>query len=181
MFKFFLEGLTESTAKASPREAWFGPFLPLSRVVLLCSLLFAGATGCRTLSPPLAPANLKEPGWTVREGQAVWQVERGTTEIAGEVLVATRVDGRAFVQFSKSPFPLVVAQSTTNRWEITFPPQDKHFAGRGQPPKRLIWLYLPRVLAGTPPPEQWTWRQTGNEWRLENRQTGESLEGFFTQ
>src|SRR3954454_11899974 len=46
------------------------------------------AAGCSTA--PMHPVNLKEPGWTLREGQAVWKRNRNATEIAGEVLVANR-------------------------------------------------------------------------------------------
>jgi hypothetical protein len=142
------------------------------------SLLILANTGCRTV-PALAPANLQEPGWQVRQGQAVWRLARGGREIAGEVFVATKADGAAFVQFSKAPFSLVIAQSTADYWQVTFPPQNRHFAGRGQPPKQLIWLYLPRVLSGKAPSKNWIWHQDANGWRLENTATGESLEGFF--
>ena len=125
--------------------------------------------------------NLKEPGWAVRQGQAVWHLAHDSREVAGDLVVATGPDSRAFVQFSKTPFPLVVAQSTKNQWSVEFPPQNKHYAGRGQPPKRLIWLYLPRVLSGQPPPAHWTWEYSGTQWRLANQTAGESVEGYFNQ
>lgn len=140
--------------------------------------LLAG-NGCQTLFPPLPPANLQDPGWTVREGQAVWRLPKSAKEIAGDVLVATRPGGRAFVQFSKTPFPLLIGQEVGNRWEVELPAQNKHYSGRGHPPKRLIWLYLPRALAGESLPTNWTWREDGKGWRLENPASGESLEGFF--
>jgi len=141
-------------------------------------LLAVGSTvGCRTITP-LGPVDLKAPGWTVHQGQAVWHLENGT-EIAGELLVATQPDGRAFVQFTKSPFALVVAQETPEQWQVEFPPQNKHYAGLGAPPKRLIWLYLPIVLGGKAPPENWIWHQTATGWHLTNYENGESLEGFF--
>ena len=134
--------------------------------------------GCQTTAP-LPQVNLAEPGWKVLQGQAVWRPEHGTREIAGDLIVATGPADRSFVQFSKSPFPLVIAQGTANRWSIEFPPQNKHYAGRGKPPLRLIWLYLPRVLAGEPPPKGWIWRADAAQWHLENTATGESLEGYF--
>jgi hypothetical protein len=147
---------------------------------LIPFLLFF-CTSCQML-PPLPAANFKEPGWIVREGQAVWKLPHGKSEIAGEVLVATKNgDSRAFVQFSKSPFPLVVAQIANNRWEIEFPPQHRRYAGSGEPPNRLIWLRIPQVLAGKPPPKNWSWGQTESNWHLENDKTKESVEGFFTQ
>lgn len=146
--------------------------------VLLSAVL---CSGCMTVSHPLSSVNLKEPGWTVRQGQAVWHLAKaqGGREFAGEVLVATRPDGRAFVQFSKSPFPLVIGQENPRQWQIEFPPQNKHYAGRGKPPKRIIWLYLPEVLAGKSPPEDWTWHEDSSGWKLEDHRNGESIEGFF--
>src|SRR3954468_18100353 len=81
---------------------------------LLCITMIAFAA-CRTA--PLAPVDLKEPGWIVREGQAIWRRNKEAPEIAGELLVATR-DGMRFIQFTKTPFPMIVARSTTNRWQI---------------------------------------------------------------
>ena len=151
----------------------------LKRCLLLVTLA-GGLAGCATVGP-IPKVNLQEPGWNVRQGQAVWRLAHGTREIAGDVVVATGPDARAFVQFSKTPFPLVIAQSTKTQWQVEFPPQNKHYAGRGEPPKRIIWLYLPRVLSGQPPPEHWTWQEDPTHWRLENRETGESIEGYFNQ
>ena len=150
----------------------------LKRVVVLVLVLVAG---CRTV-PRLAPVNLQEPGWTVRTGQAVWKRARGKPEVAGEILVATRSDGRAFVQFSKSPFPLIIAQSTPHNWEVELPMDNKRYSGHGQPPRRLLLLYLPRALAGQPLPTGWSWQKLENNgWRLENQAKGESLELYFAQ
>lgn len=130
---------------------------------------------------PLPPANLKEPGWTVREGQAVWKRNASAPEIAGEILVATRTDGRAFVQFSKNPFPLVTAQSTPKGWQVEAPTENKFYSGHGKPPARLIFLYIPKLLAGEPAPEGWTYEKVGDGYKLENHKNGESLEVYFTQ
>ncbi|MDB6068197.1 MAG: hypothetical protein JWR26_4405 [Pedosphaera sp.] len=148
---------------------------------LLYCLLFLGMAGCATVAP-LPQVNLKEPGWTVREGQAVWRRKQGAPELAGDILVATRNDGRALVQFSKTPLPLVIAQSTPNSWEVESPVENKRYSGRGQPPARLIFLYLPKMLTGQPPPRGWSWHSLENHgWHLENSATGESLEGYFSQ
>jgi hypothetical protein len=137
--------------------------------------------GCRALGPSLPPVNLQEPGWIVHQGQAVWHLPNSTREIAGELVVAIRSNGQSLVQFSKTPFPLVVAQQTTNRWEAAFPPRNKQYSARSQPPRRIIWLYLPRMLDGQKPPPNWSWHRDGNNWRLENHGNGESVTGFFTQ
>jgi hypothetical protein len=152
---------------------------PTSHKRLLALLLLLPAVaGCRSL-PPLPPVNLSQPGWTVRQGQAVWRPAGTTTEVAGEILVATSTNGAAFLQFSKTPFPLVVAQLSSNDWQIEFSTENKRFSGRGNPPSRLIWLWLGRMLLGEPPPKNWSWRLDNNGWRLENRATGEAVEGYF--
>jgi hypothetical protein len=133
--------------------------------------------GCRTT--PLPPVNLKEPGWTVRSGQAVWHLPKGQSEIAGDVLVATRADGEGFVQFSKTPFPLVSGRITSKRWEVEFPPQNKHYAAPGNPPVRVLWLYLPKSMSGQKLPSKLSWHQDANGWRLENSGSGEKVEGYW--
>ncbi len=149
-------------------------------MMLAAAVLAAGLTGCATVRP-LPKVNLQDPGWTVRQGQAVWRLANGSREIAGDLILATGPKDQTFVQFSKTPFPLVIAQTGENRWQVEFPPQNKHYSGRGQPPKRIIWLYLARVLAGKPPPANWGWGQDNGQWHLENRATGESVEGYFNQ
>lgn len=158
------------------RRSRFRVQASLSVSLLVFALVLCA--GCKTPAP-LPKVNLQEPGWTVRQGQAVWRLEHGTREIAGDLIVANGPEDRSFVQFSKSPFPLVIAQSTAHQWAVEFPPQNKHYAGRGQPPLRLIWLYLPRVLSGKAPPKGWIWRQDAMQWHLENPASGESLEGYF--
>lgn len=147
--------------------------------IFFLALLFS-QPGCRTIST-LPPANLSEPGWTLRQGQAIWRTKKDAPEIAGELIVAENSDGRSFLQFTKTPLPFVVAQTTTNSWQIHFVPENKTYSGPGKPPKRLIWLYLPGCLAGRQPPKPWSWRQLENgNWQLENQKTGESLEGYLT-
>lgn len=148
---------------------------------VICSLLLLTTTGCLTLTKPLPPVNLDQPGWTVRQGQAVWTLPRSGHDIAGEVMVATGPQEKSFVQFSKSPFTLVLGQTTANKWQIEFPSQNKRYSGPGSPPRRLIWLYLALSLEGKEPPKHWTWTNSENNWRLENHTTGEKIEGFFAQ
>src|ERR1043166_4713848 len=94
------------------------PYTCKNVLPFLALLVACGA--CRTVLP-LPPANLSQPGWTVRQGQAIWRSARKAPEIAGELLLATRTDGEAFVQFTKTPFPLVIAQTSGSDWEIRFP------------------------------------------------------------
>jgi hypothetical protein len=154
---------------------------PRARVVLAAwALLVLPLAGCRTLGP-FPAVDLNEPGWTVRQGQAVWKRPHGGPEIAGEVLVAWR-DGGALVQFSKSPFLLVACQKTSQGWEIRVPIENRRYSGRGGPPQRMIWLQLPGALEGRPPPEGWSWKITPDyNWSLKNPNTGESIEGYFAE
>ena len=148
-------------------------------VRLACLLGLAAAAGCRTLTP-MASVNLAEPGWKTRQGEAVWRSKKDAPEISGELLVATHPNGRTLVQFTKTPIPFVTAQTTSNAWQIHFVPNNQTYTGRGKPPGQLLWLYLPRCLAGLPAPKFVAWRQTTNDgWRLENHLTGESLEGYL--
>src|SRR5204862_5812199 len=90
----------------------------------------------------LPPVNLNEPGWKIRRGQAVWKPNKSAPEIAGELTFASNPDGRAVLEFTKTPFPIAVAQVTSNQWQIEFPAQQKRFSGRGRPPARIGWLQL---------------------------------------
>jgi hypothetical protein len=75
---------------------------------------------------------------------------------------------------------IVTAQYTGDSWQIRLGPENRAYAGRGTPPARVIWLHLPRCLAGGTPPDSWKWqRLAGGAWRLENNGTGEFLEGYL--
>ena len=147
--------------------------------VMMCSVL-GSICGCRTL-PPLPAANLSEQGWTVRQGQAVWRRETRAPEIAGELLVGARTNGEVFVQFTKTPFPVVIAQRTSAQWQIQAPTQNETHVGPGNPPGRVIWFRLAEALAGDSLPQPWSWRGDQNGWSLENRTSGESLSGYFLE
>jgi len=148
---------------------------------LVLLVLLLGAGGCRTV-PPMPPVNLQQPGWTVREGQAIWRMKRGGRDVAGEFLLATRSDGHSFLQFSKNPFTLMTAQTTPNSWEVEVPTKNKRYSGHGRPPKRLLWAYVPEMLAGQVPPKGCSWQTLPNHgWKLENRVSGESIEIYFTR
>jgi len=142
----------------------------------LAAFLFAS---CRSI-PPLPPADLSSRGWRVQQGQAVWQPTRKRPELAGEILLATNTGGDFFVQFSKTPFTLATAQVMNGQWQIEFGSGEYTWRGRGEPPSRFGWFQLPRALAGRRPGRDWQFeRLPTNLWRLENRRTGESLEGSF--
>ena len=153
------------------------------RFTVFCTLCLGllAVSGCYTV-PPFPPVDLKAPEWKIQQGQAVWRQKRSSPEIAGEILVATKPDGQAFIQFTKTPFPLINAQISGGKWQVEISMQNRRFSGKGRPPKRLIWLRLPSLLAGGKPPAGWSWRlENTKEWRLENRSSGELIEGYFTQ
>ena len=153
------------------RSAFFWPLL---------LAFMAALSGCQTI-PTLPPVNLSEPGWSVRQGQAVWRSKKGAAEIAGELLVAVNPDGRSFVQFTKTPFPMVIAQTTSNSWQIQDVRKNKIYSFRGHPPARLLWLQLPRCLTGGSPPKNWKWERLENgSFRFQNLSSGESLEGYLS-
>lgn len=136
--------------------------------------------GCQ-IFPKLPPVDLSQPGWNVRQGQAVWRSKKDAPEIAGELVVATNPDGDSFVQFTKTPLPFFTAQSTKKSWQVHAIPENKTYSGRGNPPARVPWLWIPRCLAGQTPPKTLAWQTlTNGNWRIENRKTGESLEGYLS-
>jgi hypothetical protein len=147
-------------------------------LVLFC--LGICIAGCRTMKP-LPAADLKQPGWKVQEGQAIMKRNASEPEIAGEIIVATNPDGRAYVQFSKNPFPLATAQSTPKGWQVEQPTEKKFYSGHGKPPLRLILLYLPRMMAGEPPPRGLSYEKVNDGYKIVNQKNGSSLEAYFTQ
>jgi len=150
------------------------------RFSLMFGFLFlAILCGCLTL-PPLPKADLSQPGWNIRQGEAVWKPDRKSPEIAGEILLATRADGSSFVQFIKTPFPFAITQTTSNEWQAEFPPQNKRFTAPGKPPARIIWFQLVNALTDKPLARGWTWHDSGTNWLLKSS-SGESLEGYLAQ
>ena len=145
-------------------------------------LALAALAGCQSL-PPQPPMDLSEPGWTIRQGQAVWTAKPGAEGVAGDLLVAMHWNGRNVVQFTKPPLPLVAAQSSTNHWQIQYFAQDKTYSGRGRPPERILWLQLPDNLAmfiSERKDTDWSiTRHRGGSWQFTNNVSGESLDGFL--
>ncbi len=145
------------------------------------ALLAAGLAlgGCRTAGTG-ALFTASGPGWRVQQGQALWRPGRSYPELGGELVVATHDDGRCAIQFLKTPLPLVLAQTSPERWLIEFPPRRLRFAGRHAPPERFAWLCLPAALAGRslPGPLHFQ-REPGGRWKLENAKSGETVAGYL--
>ncbi|HXR03895.1 MAG TPA: hypothetical protein VN836_04225 [Verrucomicrobiae bacterium] len=149
----------------------FCPSVSLVLLVLIC--------GCRTTTQSLFTASGS--GWHVQQGQALWRPERGLPEFGGDLVLASDAEGRALIQFDKTPLSMVFAQTTTNRWLIRFPQRRMGFAGHGPGPTRFAWLYLPAALDGKQLPSALHFvRKPDGGWRLENTRTGETLEGFLS-
>lgn len=174
MFNFFFR----APQKNRPRNVFSSCTRHFSG--LIGFILATSLCGCLSLHP-LPKADLSQPGWTVRQGQAVWKPPGPKSpEIAGDLLLATRTDGSAFVQFTKTPFPFVIAQKTSNRWQLEIPPQNKRYTRPGKPSARIVWFQLVNALAGKPLAKGWTWHDSGSNWELKSS-SGESLEGFLSQ
>ena len=147
--------------------------------VLFWTLGIAVFVGCKTVSFP--PVSLDAPGWTTFTGQAVWKPNFAAPELAGEILVATNSNGQTFIQFTKTPFPLVVAQRNGTGWQLEIPAQNKKYAAPGRPPGRLIWLYIPTSLSSGVVPERWKVNHSAfNHWTFSERNSGESVELVLT-
>ena len=144
----------------------------------LVGLGFCFLLGCATV-PPFSAVNLTDPGWTIHQGQAVWKPKADAPDIAGEILVGTRSNGQTYAQFSKNPFPIVIAQTTTNTWQLELPMRNKRYSGRGNPPKRMIWFAVPKILAGNPSPDDWSVQKNSKSWLLEHKRTGEWVELYL--
>ena len=94
--------------------------------------------------------------------------------------MASDAQGRCTIQFTKTPLPLVLAQTTPTNWLIAFPSRRMSFGGRRAPPTRFAWLYLHAALAGDPLPSTLRFqRKPDGGWRLENTRSGETVEGFL--
>ena len=147
-------------------------------IFYLLASIFALCSGCRTAAP-LPAIDLSGPGWQVSQGQAVWK-PAGRPEIAGDLIVATNADGNCFIQFTKNPFAIAMAEVQNGSWEVRFHGEEHAWHGRGRPPARFIWFQLPTALAGGDLNDGWKFEHpSGNLWRLHNPRTGETLAGEF--
>ena len=149
----------------------------MSGALILAGLFFT--CGCR--SPVQSLFNAGGPDWRIQQGQALWRPKNGMPEIGGDLVMASDADGRRLIQFDKTPIELVIAQVESNRWLMKFSQQNMVFSGRGPGPTRFGWLYLPAALDGKPLPSDFHFEHKADGgWRLENKHTGEILDGFLT-
>jgi len=112
----------------------------------------------------------------------LWRGKKDAPEIAGEVILATNANRRAFIQFLKNPLPLVTAQITPEAWQIEFIPEKRHFGGRGIPPRQLLWLHLLRALQRAPLPKAIQFANTTEGGvRVNDKANGESITLFLNE
>ncbi|HEX9045972.1 MAG TPA: hypothetical protein VF988_03005 [Verrucomicrobiae bacterium] len=155
----------------------FGRYLSaaLAAAGLVAALLLSG---CATNKQSLFTAT--GPAWHVQQGQALWRPKAGLPEFGGDLVLARDDAGRCLIQFDKTPMAILSAQVTPHRWLIRFPQRNLGFTGFGSGPARFAWLYLPRALDGKPLPKKFRFEaKPDGGWSLENRGTGEKLEGFL--
>jgi hypothetical protein len=120
--------------------------------------------------------DLADASWTVWSGQALWRPGADRQPLAGDVLLARHANGDVLVNFSKSPLSIFTAQTAGAAWRIDFIEEGRSYSGRGRPPGRFVWLYLPDILAGAPPPRSWAVEsEGGDEWQLARARTGETI------
>lgn len=137
--------------------------------------------GCASSPKQSAPVDLSAPGWQMRQGQAVWRPGSDKPEIVGDVVLSTHSSGAAQVQFSKT-LPIATGRLSAEGWSIDFPPQNKSYSGRGNPPKRLVWLQMLRALEGVKAPERWKVIHPSKDFiALEDPESGERLEVHFQE
>jgi len=152
-----------------------GSFLALAMVAL--SL---GAGGCLTYSNKTL-FTTSGSGWQFSQGQAIWKAGEKRPELAVEFILAKDSSGRNNLQVTKTYLPVLLAQSTTNRWLIQFPSQKMSFSGHGEPPERFLWLYLSDALAGKTLPAKIAFTsQTNGGWKLANNKSGEWIQGYLS-
>lgn len=142
------------------------------------ALALLGGAGCRAL-PTLPPADLNAGGWSVRHGQAIWKPNQFRPELAGELLLATNVNGDCLIEFTKTPFVLATARQSGDLWLAQIGGGRHEWQGHGAGPRLFSWFELPHVLAGEKSSPSWRFTQTNGTWRLENWRNGEWLEGVL--
>jgi hypothetical protein len=128
----------------------------------------------------MAQVDLGAPGWSLREGQAVWHSAGSGPEIAGELQLATNNESRVWLQFIKPPLPMVVAQLSRANWRLDVALGNRSYCGSGKPPARIAWLQLGCAVLGDEVAAGWVWKtKPDGGWRLENGASGEWIEGYF--
>ena len=135
-----------------------------------------GLTACAVSAPALKKVDLEDPGWRIWRGQALWKPNAERPTLAGEIIAARHLNGDVLVNFSKSPLPLVTAQTAGDTWRFDIVEGGRFYSGSGSPPKRIVWFFLPALLDGETMPKNWKAGMTEKGvWTVRNQRTGETI------
>jgi hypothetical protein len=84
------------------------------------------------------------------------------------------------IEFTKTPLPILFGIVEAHAWQIQWAMENRKYAGRGVPPKQLLWLQLPAALKGETPPDSVQFHTTPpDRWVLESPTTKERVEGYL--
>lgn len=146
----------------------------LHLIVATAAILLLAACGT-TRQSSLAPLDISAPGWSVRQGQALWRPAGENPEIAGDVVISSHPSAGSYVQFSKT-LPILSGRLGPGGWQFETIPENKRYSGRGQPPRRIVWLQLLRAIEGQEISDRWSVaRPSDNYIALEDTHSGERL------
>lgn len=161
-------------------NAWKRTSRPATAPHLAAVAVLALMAGCASVGT-WQRADITQPGWKVRQGQATWTPGHAQPPITGELLLATGPAGTLFVQFSKPPFVLVTGEAANGRWRIEYPLQRRTSTGRGVFPRNRAWFTLPQLLASPkrPPPGWNAQHKPDGTWSIWSSASGERLDGFL--
>ena len=146
----------------------------VSLLLFICGWL----AGCVSRQP-LPPLDTSAPGWTVRQGQALWRPDEDKPEVVGDVVLSVHPQAGMFVQVSKT-LPILSARLAPDAWEFNAIAQQKVYSGGGSPPDRISWLQALLVIDGAEAASRWSVARPSDKYLLlENSHTGERLELKF--
>lgn len=131
----------------------------MARLALSC-LAVVLAAGCAVA--PLPPVDLDAAGWETRRGQAVWHPPGDRPSIVGELRYALRREGDVWIELAKPPFSIFAARAAGSRWEIKLFDRKRPYRGRGEPPRRFVWLHVPGWIEGGELPPGWRGEHLGD-------------------
>ncbi len=147
-------------------------------LLLFVALLGWGLAGCATTRQMELPEpNMDTPGWEIRRGQAVWRPKTKKPEVAGDFFsgINRRLDS-SFAEFNKATIPVLETRTIGGSWELGYKVRDYKRTGSGGLNPKVIWLHVPYILAGNPPPEGWEIERTEDRIVLTQDKSGERLE-----
>ena len=101
--------------------------------------------GC-SQNMPMPVVDFDQPGWQVWTGQALWQPPGDTPSVAGDILISLHESGDRFIELIKGPVAVFSAQTHSKFWWLKLIDRGDAYSGKGKPPARFIWFYLPELV-----------------------------------